>query len=162
MRVLASPSPLSRLRGTAIRLGITVLESTAAGPGLWPDDGLAAIVGFGERVVLGPGLDDDERADVLAMALIATAVMGDQPAGHPCAITAPGGVVLISRNRVPDPGLGPGMLATRLVRACGRDAASAAFEYATAVGPAKAAAVRALRYPRPVVGEPLASALSRS
>jgi len=143
-----------------MRLGITVTGTTAAGDGMWPDDGVAAVVGSGEHIVLGPGLaDDDLRADVLAMALIVAAVMGDRPAGHPCAVTAPGGVVLIFRTRVPRPGPGPGLLATRLARACGRDTASAAFEYTVADGPAEAAAMLALRHPWLVAsGEPLASA----
>ena len=162
MGVLARPSPLARLYGTAIRLGITVLGGAAAGNGTWPDDSVAAVVGFGEHIVLGPGLaSDDLRADVLAMALIVTAVMGDRPVGHPCAITAPGGVVLISRTRIPRPGPGPGLLATRLARACGRDTASAAFEYTVADGPAEAAALLPLRHPcLAAIGEPLASALS--
>ncbi len=123
------PGPLARLQETARRLGITMLDG-AAGASPWPDDATAAIVGFGEQIAINPGLGDDGlRADVLAMALIAAAVMGDCDAGHPCAITAPGGLVLISRIRVPHPAPGPGRLATLLARACGRDTASAAFEY---------------------------------
>jgi hypothetical protein len=119
-----------RLRATAARLGITVLDgATLDRP--WPDEGTAAIVSFGEHIVLRPGLvDDDPRADVLAMALIVAAVMGDRPDGHPCAITAPAGYVLVSRVRAPRP-TGPGELATLLARACGRDVESAAFEYTT-------------------------------
>jgi hypothetical protein len=127
-----------RLRATAIRLGITVLDGATLGRP-WPDEGTAAIVGFGEHVVLCPRLGDDRLgddglvddglgADVLAMALIVAAVMGDRPAGHPCAITAPAGCVLISRVRLPRP-TGPGEVATLLARACGRDVESAAFEY---------------------------------
>ena len=101
----------------------------AAEVGPWPDQSTAAIVSLGEHVALNPGLDDGLRTDVLAMALIVAAVMGEDDTGHPCAITAPGGVVLISRIRVPQPAPGPGQLATPLARACGRDTASAAFEY---------------------------------
>ena len=125
---LRLPDPLARLYGTALRLGITVLDGAAeAGP--WPDQSTAAIVSLGEHVALNHGLDDGLRTDVLAMALIVAAVMGDDDTGHPCAISAPGGVVLISRIRVPQPARGPGQLATLLARACGRDTASAAFEY---------------------------------
>ncbi len=111
-----------------MRLGITVLDG-AAGAGSWPDDSTAAIVSSGERIALNPGLDDGLRTDVLAMALIVAAVMGDRDTGHPCAITAPDGLVLISRTRVPRPGPGAGQLATLLARTCGCDTASAAFEY---------------------------------
>jgi hypothetical protein len=115
-----------------MRLGITVLDRAAkASP--WPDDRTAAIVSFGEHIALKPGLDDGLRTDVLAMALIVAAVMGDYAIDHPCAITAPGGCVLISQNRVPRPAAGPGELATLLVRKCGRDTESAAFEYTTSV-----------------------------
>ena len=117
-----------RLLNTATRLGITVLDASA-GESMWPDDRVAAIVAFGEHITLKPGLDDALRTDVLAMALIAAAVMGDRPAGHPCAITAPGGYVLISRTRAADGESGPGRLATLLVRRCGWDTPSAAFEY---------------------------------
>jgi len=126
-----------RLRDTAERLGITVRDGAAGGEH-WPDETTAAIVSFGEQIVLGPGLDDDgPRADVLAMALIVAAVMGDRRACHPCAITAPAGYVLVSRVRVPRP-TGPGELATLLARACGRDVESAAFEYTAPAERAKA------------------------
>ncbi len=94
----------------------------------WPDESTAAIVGFGEHIALNPALDDSLRTDVLAMTLI-VAVMGDRGTDHPCAISAPGGFVLISPTRVPRPPPGPGQLATLLARKCGRDTASAAFEY---------------------------------
>jgi hypothetical protein len=126
----ASPSAsVARLHATATRLGITVLDG-AGGPGSWPAEDTAAIVSSGEHIALGPDLDDEGlRADVLAMALIVAAVMGDRETGHPCAITAPAGYVLISRTRGPAMPTGPGELATLLARACGRDIASAAFGY---------------------------------
>lgn len=128
MPLLGLPDPLARLYGTAMRLGITVLDGTGeAGP--WPDEGTAAIVGSGEHIALNPALDDGVRTDVLAMALIVAAVMGECATDHPCAITAPGGLVLISPTRVPQPPPGPGQLATLLARKCGHDTASAAFEY---------------------------------
>jgi hypothetical protein len=103
-----------------------VLDGAARGTP-WPDAGTAAIVCFGERIVLGPDLDDDGlRADVLAMALIVAAVMGDRGTDHPCAITAPAGIVHVSRARVRRPA-GPGELAILLARACGRE--GTAFEY---------------------------------
>jgi len=114
-----------------MRLGITVIDGAAAGQ--WPDENTAAIVSFGEHIVLKPGLDDGLRTDVLAMALIVAAVMSDCPTGHSCAITAPSGLVVICQTRIPRPGSGPGKLATLLARKCGRDTASAAFEYTTPV-----------------------------
>lgn len=122
-------SPVARLAATASRLGITVLDS-AGDAGAWPDENVAAIVSSGEHIALGPDLGDHGlRADVLAMALIVAAVMGDCETGHPYAITAPAGYVLISRTRVPSASPGPGELATLLARECGRDIGSAAFEY---------------------------------
>jgi hypothetical protein len=134
MPPLGRRDPLARLHQIATRLGIVVPDcppvgACAASP--WPDDSAAAVVHFGEHIALNPGLEDNAlRADVLAMALIVAAVMGDVATGHPCAITAPRGLVLIFRTRVPGPVAGPGLLATQLARKCGRDTASAAFEYA--------------------------------
>jgi len=147
------PGPLARLHETAMRLGITVLDDAAAA-GRWPDDNVAAVVSFAEHIALKPGLDDGLRTDVLAMALIVAAVMGDCPTGHPCAITAPGGLVVISQTRVPRPGSGPGMLATLLARNCGRDTASAAFDYMTpvTVGPSPWA-----QWTQTVYGSPIAA-----
>jgi hypothetical protein len=122
--------PFARLRDTAARIGVTVLDG-AAGDCAWPDEGTAAVVAFGEHIALKPGLDDGTRTDVLAMALIVAAVMGDRPTGHPCAISAPDGLVLISTTRAAHMESGPGNLATLLVRKCGRDTPSAAFDYTT-------------------------------
>jgi hypothetical protein len=127
---LGLTDPYARLRHTAARLGITVLD-TSSWDSRWPDESTAAIVAFGEHIALKPGLDDGLRTEVLAMALIVAAVMGDSPAGHSCAITAPDGLVLISRTRVGHGESGPGELATLLVRKCGSDTASAAFDYTT-------------------------------
>ena len=146
--LLGLPDPLARLHGTAMRLGITGADGTVLGGTVlggtvldgtvldgtgeaspWPDESTAAIVGFGEHIALNPALDDGLRTDVLAMALIVAAVMGECATDHPCAISAPGGFVLISAIRVPRPPPGPGQLATLLARKCGRDTASAAFEY---------------------------------
>ena len=143
LRPPKSSAAVARLYATATRLGITVLDGLD-GTRPWPAEDTAAIVSFGEHIALGPGLDDDDlRPDVLAMALIVAAVMGDQAVDHPCAITAPAGYVLISRTRVEQPPPGPGRLATMLARECGRDIASAAFEYITPTA-----------LPRSSVGEP--------
>jgi hypothetical protein len=136
VRELGLADPFARLLQTAMRLGITVRDG-AASDSQWPDESIAAVVAFGEHITLKPGLDDGLRTDVLAMALIVAAVMGDRPVGHSCAITAPGGFVLISQTRAARGMSGPGMLATLLARKCGRDTASAAFEY-TAMGTAAA------------------------
>ena len=81
-----------------MRLGITMLDDAAA-VSRWPDENTAGIVSFGEHIALKPSLDDGLRTDVLAMALIVAAVMGDCAIGHPCAITAPGR----PRRDLPDP-----------------------------------------------------------
>jgi len=78
-----------------------------------------------------PDLDDDERrADVLAMALSVASGMHHRDSGHPGDITAPDGLVVITLDRlIPEPATGPGRIATQIARQCGRDTASAAFEY---------------------------------
>jgi len=122
--------PLAQLHDIAARLGVTVVEGSPEAD-LWSTHSTAACVSLGEHITLSPRLrGNDLRADVLAMALIVAAVMGDADIGHPCAITAPGGLVVISSTRVMRPGFGPGKLATLLARKCGRDTASAAFAYA--------------------------------
>lgn len=128
-RPASTSASVARLHATATRLGITVLDGAGdARP--WPTKDTAAIVSFGEHIALGPGLGDDGlRGDILAMALIVAAVMGECETGHPYAITAPAGYVLISRTRVPPLSPGPSELATLLARECGRDVTSAAFEY---------------------------------
>lgn len=113
-------------------LGITVLDALDA-DGPWLDDETAAIVACGVCIAISPALDDDMRADVLAMALAASYLMsvGEQSrAGDITAanITA-ANIVLISRTRVAEPPPGPGNLATVIAREHGRDTTSAAFEY---------------------------------
>lgn len=125
-------TPLTRLTSTARMLGITVLDALDI-EGPWLDDETAAIVACGVCIAISPALDDDMRADVLAMALAASYLMsmGEQSrAGDITAanITA-ANIVLISRTRVAEPPPGPGNLATVIAREHGRDTASAAFEY---------------------------------
>jgi hypothetical protein len=67
------------------------------------------------------------------MALAVTWFMSPREAGNARDITAAGGIVLISRTRVAEPSPGPGKLAAVIAREHGRDAASAAFEYAVPV-----------------------------
>jgi len=55
--------------------------------------------------------------------------MTNRETSDPGEVYAPGGFVLITRNRVPAPETGPGALATAVARRCGRDTASAAFEF---------------------------------
>ena len=126
--VLSLPTPLARLYGTAMKLGIEVRDFPCEGaPG---DDDTAAVVVCGATIALNPAIEsDDLRADVLAMALEIAAVMTNRETGDPGEIYAPGGFVVITRNRVPAPQTGPGSLATLIARKCGRDTASAVFEY---------------------------------
>ena len=126
--VLSLPTPLARLYGTAMKLGIEVRDFPCEG--LAGDDGTAAVVVCGAIIALNPALEgDDLRADVLAMALEIAAVMTNRETSDPGEVYAPGGFVLITRNRVPAPQTGPGALATAVARRCGRDTASAAFEF---------------------------------
>ena len=120
-------TPLTRLHSTARMLGITVLDAADA-DGPWLDDETAAIVACGVCIALSPGLDDDLRADVLAMALAASYQMSVGETGRVGDITA-ANIVVISRTRVADPAQGPGKLATVIAREHGRDPESAAFEY---------------------------------
>jgi len=121
------PTPLTRLTSTARMLGITVLDAVdSAGP--WLDDDTAAIVACGVCIAMSPALDDDMRADVLAMALAASYLMSVGENGDAGDIAA-SNIVLISRTRVAEPPPGPGKLATVIAREHGRDTASAAFEY---------------------------------
>ena len=120
-------TPLTRLLSTARMLGITVVDAIdTVGP--WLDDDAAAIVACGVCIALSPALDDDLRADVLAMALAASYLMSAGEQSRAGDITA-ANIVLISRTRLADPPPGPGNLATVIAREHGRDTASAAFEY---------------------------------
>jgi hypothetical protein len=126
--VLGLPTPLARLYGTAMELDIEVRDFPCGSlPG---DDDTAAVVVCGAAIALNPALEgDDLRADALAMALEIAAVMTSRRTGEPGEVYAPGGFVVITRNRVPAPTTGPGALATLIARKCGRDTASAAFEF---------------------------------
>ena len=117
---LGWPTPLACLYSLAMETGIRVRD--------YPHDdpGPAAIVADGKGIGLSTGLADDGlRADVLAMALEVAIVMANRPG----TICAPGGSVVITRNRVPPPTAGLGKFATLMARTCGRDTESAAFEY---------------------------------
>jgi hypothetical protein len=63
------------------------------------------------------------------MALEIAALMTNRETGDPGEVYAPGGFVLITRNRIPPPEAGPGSFATEVARRCGRDTDSAAFEF---------------------------------
>ena len=116
---LGWPTPLACLYSLAMETGIRVRD--------YPHDdpGPAAIVADGKGIGLSADLADDGlRADVLAMALEVAIVMANRP-GTVC---APGGSVVITRNRVPPPAAGLGKFATLMARTCGRDPESAAIE----------------------------------
>jgi len=131
--VRSLPTPLARLYGVALQMGTRVTDGC---PQLWDEQDeenfseAAAIVSFPDTVCLNPRLDGDElSADVLAMALSVTALMVcDESAALPGDVVAPGGFVVITRDRVREPADPPGRLATVLARWCGRDTTSAAFD----------------------------------
>jgi hypothetical protein len=126
--VLSLPTPLARLYGTAMKLGIEVRDFPCEG--ITGDDDIAALVVCGATIALNPAIEDDDlRADMLAMALEIAAVMTNRETSDPGEVYAPGGFVLITTNRIPAPETGPGALATAVARRCGRDTASAAFEF---------------------------------
>jgi hypothetical protein len=119
---LGWPTPLACLYSVAMETGIRVCD--------YPhDDGdTAAVVADAKVIGLSSALADDGlRADVLAMALEVAIVMTNRPGS----ICARGGFVVITRDRVPVPAAGVGKFATLMARTCGRDTASAAFEYYT-------------------------------
>jgi hypothetical protein len=117
---LGWPTPLACLYSIAMETGIRVRDYPRE------DGDTAAIVADGKVIAMSTGLADDElRADVLAMALEVAIVMANRP-GTVC---APGGFVVITRNRIPAPARGLGRFATLMARTCGRDTVSAAFEY---------------------------------
>jgi hypothetical protein len=123
---LGWPTPLACLYSLAMETGVWVRDYPHE------DTDIAAIVADGKVIVLNSGLEDDGlRADVLAMALEVAVVMTNRPG----AICARGGSVVITRNRVPAPATGIGKFATLMARTCGRDTASAAFEYYIARAP---------------------------
>ena len=117
---LGWPTPLACLYSIAIETGIRVRDYPRE------DGDTAAIVADGKVIAMSAGLTDDGlRADVLAMALEVAIAMANRP-GTVC---APGGSVVITRNRVSPPAAGLGKFATLMARTCGRDTESAAFEY---------------------------------
>ena len=131
--VLSLPTPLARLYGVALQMGIRVTDGC---PQLWDArdeenfSDAAAIVSFPDIICVNPWLDgDDLRADVLAMALSVAAMMVcDESAALPGDVVAPGGFVIITRDRFREPADPAGRFATMMAQRCGRDTASAAFD----------------------------------
>jgi hypothetical protein len=130
--VLSLPTPLARLYGVALQMGIRV---TDGGPELWDErdrenfSDAAAIVAFQDTICLNPGMDDGLRADVLAMALSVAAMMiCDESTALPGDVVAPSGFVVITPDRVPEPADPAGRFATMMAQRCGRNTTSAAFD----------------------------------
>jgi hypothetical protein len=142
--VLSLPTPLARLYGVALQVGIRVTDGC---PQLWDEQDAenfsdaAAIVSFPDTVCLNPGLDgDDLRADVLAMALsVAVMMVCDESAALPGDVLAPGGFVVITPDRIREPADPAGRFATMMAQRCGRDTASAAFDCYLPVFPGESA-----------------------
>jgi hypothetical protein len=130
--VLSLPTPLARLYGVALQMGMRV---TDGGPELWDErdeqnfSDAAAIVAFQHVICLNPEMEDGMRADVLAMALSVAAMMiCDESAALPGDVVAPGGFVVITPDRIPEPAEPAGRFATMMAQRCGRDTTSAAFD----------------------------------
>jgi hypothetical protein len=130
--VLSLPTPLARLYGVALQMGIRV---TDGGPELWDErdeenfSDAAAIVAFQDTICLNPRMEDGLRADVLAMALSVAAMMiCDESAALPGDVVAPSGFVVITPDRIPEPAEPVGRFATMMAQRCGRDTTSAAFD----------------------------------
>ena len=105
--VLSLPTPLARLYGVALQMGMRVTDGN---PELWdPADeenfsDAAAIVGSQGVICLNPSMDDDLRSDVLAMALSVAAMMiCDESVALPGDVVAPGGFVVITPYRIAEP-----------------------------------------------------------
>ena len=131
--VLSLPTPLARLYGVALQMGMRVTDGN---PELWdPADeenfsDAAAIVASQGVICLNPSMDDDLRSDVLAMALSVAAMMiCDESVALPGDVVAPGGFVVITPHRIAEPAEPAGRFATMMAQRCGRDTASAAFDY---------------------------------
>jgi hypothetical protein len=130
--VLSLPTPLARLYGVALQMGIRV---TDGGPELWDErdeenfSDAAAIVAFQDTICLNPAMDDNLRADVLAMALSVAAMMiCDGSAALPGDVVAPSGFVIITPDRISEPAEPVGRFATMMAQRCGRHTTSAAFD----------------------------------
>ncbi len=132
---LSLPTPLARLYGVAMEIGLEVLDydGRGDGDGPWIDDDALAIIGADERratVVLGPAArGDDLVADLVAFSVALASGMAE---GH---VDAPDGTAVVDCKRVPVPARGPGALAAAVARECGREM-TASFAYQTGDGDA--------------------------
>jgi hypothetical protein len=131
--VLSLPTPLARLYGVALEMGLRVTDGS---PELWNAEDeesfsdAAAIVAFQDIICLNPSMDDDLRSDVLAMALsVAVMMICDESAALPGDVVAPCGFVVVTPDRVPQPAEPVERFATMIAQRCGRDIVSAAFGY---------------------------------
>ena len=117
-------TPVARLLALAMGTGVRVFDVPAA-----HSVGLAGLVGVssdkdGEpqcSIGLTDDLDDDLRADVLAFGLavlVGTPEILDESLG---------GILGISRQRLPQASNGPGNLAWHMLQTCGRESPSTTF-----------------------------------
>ena len=128
--VLGLPTPLARLYGTAMETGMTVTETRPASDGDEAMADTAAVVSFGSHIALAPGLDDDLQACVMAMALaVACSMVRNPEDARRGDICAPGGYVVITRDRQEGQPDTPGRIATLIAQRCGQDTESAAFDW---------------------------------
>lgn len=124
--VLGLPTPLARLYGLAMHMGITVHDGDD-----WDDlEDVGALAAFGKSIILNPAIDDDRlRAEVLAMALLIVTQMTNVPEfDEPGSIYTRNGFVCVTFDRVPEgQATSNGQLATLFARNCGLGTTSAAF-----------------------------------
>jgi hypothetical protein len=100
--LLVLPEPLDRLLATAAAMDgveVTFMDETLEDE---LDAGTAALVAYGQHVILSPRMGDGQTADVLAMAIAVTCKMTNTPGcGGEGEIVAPVGWVAIRDERLP-------------------------------------------------------------
>lgn len=141
MSVLDLPTPLARLYGLAMEIGVSV----ASPDGAWPDDGILAIVGAaldpdsdGAENVVNPGaviltdprLDDDLCTETLAFAVAILCTKYEKVAA------APERFVAISRTRLPEPSIGVATMAREIAARCGYTVGEQSLEFEVRTPPA--------------------------
>lgn len=134
MSVLDLPTPLARLYGLAMEIGVSVASPDAG----WPDDGILAIVGAaldpesegaervrnpGAVILTDPRLDDDLCTETLAFAVAILCTQYERVAA------APERFVAIGRERLPEPIMGVATMAREIAARCGYSPGERSLEF---------------------------------